>query len=64
MPCKNFAATGSWIPGGPGPRPARLLSQLVFNTFHNGRLHDWEHGADAELAPSAGPTTGDGRVLP
>jgi predicted TIM-barrel fold metal-dependent hydrolase len=28
-------------------------SQLVFNTFHNGRLHDLEHGRDDELAYAA-----------
>ena len=27
-----------------------FASQLVFNTFHNRRLHDWEHGDDPELA--------------
>ena len=30
---------------------ARL--RLVFNTFHNRRLHDWEHGADLDLAYGA-----------
>ncbi len=25
-------------------------SQLVFNTFHNRRLHDWEHSGDLDLA--------------
>ncbi len=36
--------------------PARALdllgfaSQLVFNTFHNRRLRDWEHGGDLDLA--------------
>jgi len=52
MARKNFAATGSWIPED-RPRALDLLgfaSQLVFNTFHNGRLHDWEHGEDPELA--------------
>ncbi len=52
MARKNFAATGSWIPED-RPRALDLLgfsSQLVFNTFHNRRLHDWEHGNDAELA--------------
>ena len=41
------------------PRTARVpwtssgfSSQLVFNTFHNGRLHDMEH-ADADLAYAA-----------
>jgi predicted TIM-barrel fold metal-dependent hydrolase len=49
---KNFAATGSFLPED-RPRALDLLgfsSQLVFNTFHNRRLHDWEHGGDRELA--------------
>ncbi len=52
---KNFAATGSFVPAD-RPRALDLLgfaSQLVFNTFHNRRLHDWEHGADRELALGA-----------
>ncbi|MGZ4691389.1 MAG: amidohydrolase family protein [Acidimicrobiia bacterium] len=52
MARKNFAATGSFIPSD-RPRALDLLgfsSQLVFNTFHNRRLHDWEHGDDLELA--------------
>jgi predicted TIM-barrel fold metal-dependent hydrolase len=49
---KNFAATGSFIPED-RPRALDLLgfsSQLVFNTFHNRRLHDWEHKGDPDLA--------------
>lgn len=49
---KNFAATGSFLPEDRG-RALDLLgfsSQLVFNTFHNRRLHDWEHSGDIELA--------------
>ncbi len=49
---KNFAATGSFLPEDRG-RALDLLgfsSQLVFNTFHNRRLHDWEHSGDLELA--------------
>jgi uncharacterized protein len=52
MQRKNFAATGSFV-AEDRPRALDLLgfsSQLVFNTFHNRRLHDWEHGGDAELA--------------
>jgi predicted TIM-barrel fold metal-dependent hydrolase len=48
MARKNFAATGSFI-AEDRPRALDLLgfsSQLVFNTFHNRRLHDWEHGGD------------------
>lgn len=49
---KNFAATGSFL-AEDRPRALDLLgfsSQLVFNTFHNRRLHDWEHGGDLDLA--------------
>lgn len=49
---KNFAATGSFLPDD-RPRALDLLgfaSQLVFNTFHNRRLRDWEHSGDLELA--------------
>jgi predicted TIM-barrel fold metal-dependent hydrolase len=49
---KNFAATGSFVAE---DRPRALdhlgfSSQLVFNTFHNRRLHDWEHGEDLDDA--------------
>jgi uncharacterized protein len=49
---KNFAATGSFVPDDRA-RALDLLgfaSQLLFNTFHNRRLHDWEHSGDLELA--------------
>jgi predicted TIM-barrel fold metal-dependent hydrolase len=49
---KNFAATGSFIAEDRG-RALDLLgfaSQLVFNTFHNRRLRDWEHSGDIDLA--------------
>ena len=52
---KNFAATGSFI-ADDRPRALDLLgfsSQLVFNTFHNRRLRDWEHGGDVDLAYGA-----------
>lgn len=52
---KNFAATGSFIASDRG-RALDLLgfaSQLVFNTFHNTRLHSWEHSGDLELAIGA-----------
>jgi uncharacterized protein len=55
MQRKNFAATGSFI-AEDRPRALDLLgfsSQLVFNTFHNQRLHDFEHGGDIELAYAA-----------
>ena len=54
MARKNFAATGAFI-AEDRARALDLLgfsSQLVFNTFHNGRLHDMEH-ADADLAYAA-----------
>ncbi len=49
---KNFAATGSFLPEDRG-RALDLLgfsSQLLFNTFHNRRLYDWEHGPDLNFA--------------
>ena len=48
MARKNFAATGSFL-AEDRPRALDLIgvqSQLVFNTFHNRRLHDWEHTGD------------------
>src|SRR5580700_2740849 len=55
MQRKNFAATGAFV-AEDRPRALDLLgfsSQLVFNTFHNRRLHDWEHGSDLDLAYGA-----------
>ena len=55
MARKNFAATGSFL-AEDRPRALDLLgfsSQFVFNTFHNRRLHDWEHGGDLDLAYGA-----------
>ena len=55
MARKNFAATGAFIPED-RPRALDLLgfsSQLVFNTFHNGRLHDLEHSGDVDLVYAA-----------
>jgi predicted TIM-barrel fold metal-dependent hydrolase len=52
MQRKNFAATGSFL-AEDRPRALDLLgfsSQLVFNTFHNRRLRDWEHDHDLEFA--------------
>jgi len=52
MQRKNFAATGAFV-ADDRPRALDLLgfsSQLVFNTFHNRRLHDWEHAGDVDLA--------------
>jgi len=49
---KNFAATGAFI-AEDRPRTLDLIgvsSQLIFNTFHNSRLHDWEHSGDLDLA--------------
>ncbi|HEX5613784.1 MAG TPA: amidohydrolase family protein [Acidimicrobiia bacterium] len=52
MTRKNFAATGSFVAE---DRPRALdhlgfASQLVFNTFHNRRLRDWEHTRDLDYA--------------
>ncbi len=61
---KNFAATGSFI-AADRSRALDLLgfsSQLVFNTFHNRRLHDWEHSGDLELAYGAARAHNRGMV--
>jgi predicted TIM-barrel fold metal-dependent hydrolase len=61
---KNFAATGAFLAEDRG-RALDLLgfaSQLVFNTFHNRRLRDWEHGGDAELAVGAARAHNRGMV--
>jgi uncharacterized protein len=52
---KNFAATGSFVPS---DRPRALdhlgfASQLLFNTFYNRRLRDWDHSGDLDLAYGA-----------
>lgn len=49
---KNFAATGSFIAEDRGRAIdfIGVASQLVFNTFHNRRLHDWEHRDDLDFA--------------
>lgn len=55
MARKNFAATGSFL-ADDRPRALDLLgfsSQLIFNTFHNSRLYNWEHSGDLELAYGA-----------
>lgn len=61
---KNFAATGSFLPD---DRPRALdhlgfASQLMFNTFHNRRLRDWEHGGDLDLAYGAARAHNRGMV--
>jgi predicted TIM-barrel fold metal-dependent hydrolase len=64
MSRKNFAATGSFVAEDRG-RALDLLgfaSQLVFNTFHNRRLHDWEHGGDLDLAYGAARAHNRGMV--
>jgi predicted TIM-barrel fold metal-dependent hydrolase len=61
---KNFAATGSFI-ADDRPRALDLLgfsSQLVFNTFHNRRLRDWEHSGDLDLAYGAARAHNRGMV--
>lgn len=48
---KNFAATGSFV-AEDRVRALDLIgvqSQLVFNTFHNSRLHEWEHPKDGPV---------------
>ena len=52
---KNFAATGSFVKED-RPRTLDMIgvaSQLVFNTFHNRKLRDWEHGDDLDFAYGA-----------
>ena len=64
MARKNYAATGSFI-AADRPRALDLLgfsSQLVFNTFHNRRLFDWEHGGDLDLAYGAARAHNRGMV--
>ena len=61
---KNFAATGSFL-ASDRPRALDLLgfsSQLMFNTFHNRRLHDWEHRPDLDLAYGAARAHNRGMV--
>jgi predicted TIM-barrel fold metal-dependent hydrolase len=61
---KNFAATGSFL-AEDRPRALDLLgfaSQLLFNTFHNRRLHDWEHSGDVEFAIGAARAHNRGMV--
>jgi predicted TIM-barrel fold metal-dependent hydrolase len=61
---KNYAATGSFL-AEDRPRALDLLgfsSQLVFNTFHNRRLYDWEHGGDLDLAYGAARAHNRGMV--
>jgi predicted TIM-barrel fold metal-dependent hydrolase len=64
MARKNFAATGSFV-ADDRPRALDLLgfsSQLVFNTFHNRRLRDWEHAGDLDLAYGAATAHNRGMV--
>ncbi len=61
---KNFAATGSFV-AEDRPRALDLLgfeSQLIFNTFHNRRLRDWEHGGNLDLAYGAAAAHNRGMV--
>jgi uncharacterized protein len=64
MARKNFAATGAFVAEDRG-RALDLLgfsSQLVFNTFHNRRLRDWEHSGDLDLAYGAARAHNRGMV--
>jgi uncharacterized protein len=61
---KNFAATGSFLAE---DRPRALdhigvRSQLMFNTFHNSRLYQWEHQPDLDLAYGAARAHNRGMV--
>ena len=61
---KNFAATGSFLAE---DRPRALdyigvRSQLLFNTFHNSRLYQWEHQPDLDLAYGAARAHNRGMV--
>jgi predicted TIM-barrel fold metal-dependent hydrolase len=61
---KNFAATGSFL-AADRSRALDLLgfsSQLLFNTFHNRRLRDWEHDGDLDLAYGAASAHNRGMV--
>lgn len=61
---KNFAATGSFL-ADDRSRALDLLgfaSQLMFNTFHNRRLRDWEHSGDLDMAYGAARAHNRGMV--
>ena len=61
---KNYAATGSFL-ADDRPRALDILgfqSQLLFNTFHNRRLFDWEHGDDMAFAYGAARAHNRGMV--
>ena len=61
---KNFAATGSFLKED-RPRAVDLIgvaSQLMFNTFHNSRLHQWEHSGNLDLAYGAARAHNRGMV--
>jgi predicted TIM-barrel fold metal-dependent hydrolase len=52
---KNFAATGSFL-AEDRPRVLDYIgvdSQLMFNTFHNAKLYQWEHEPDLDFAYGA-----------
>lgn len=61
---KNFAATGSFL-AADRPRVLDLIgvrSQLMFNTFHNAKLYQWEHQPDLDLAYGAARAHNRGMV--
>lgn len=61
---KNFAATGSFL-AEDRPRALDFIgvdSQLLFNTFHNSRLYEWEHSGDSDLAYGAARAHNRGMV--
>jgi uncharacterized protein len=61
---KNFAATGSFVPADRSRALDHLgfASQLMFNTFHNRRLRDWDHSGDLDLAYGAARAHNRGMV--
>jgi predicted TIM-barrel fold metal-dependent hydrolase len=64
MAWKNFKALGSFV-AADRPRALDLIgvaSQLVFNTFHNGRLAEWERSDDLDLAYGAARAHNRGMV--
>ena len=61
---KNFAATGSFL-AEDRPRVLDFIgveSQLMFNTFHNSRLFEWEHQPDLNFAYGAARAHNRGMV--
>ena len=48
---RTMRRPGRLLPGpSPGARHLGFASQLVFNTFYNNRLCEWEHSGDIDFA--------------